>query len=223
MQKTTGNRYQFQGFFVNPCYDDPSIFLICGPQTEITDEVRKIALSLRADHYLDTLRNFYVWMRENLTPLKLSPKASKEETDAHYAKLIRMQFQRSAHEVVTSRVSTGCSDAGLVVTSFARSCGVPAVFVHAALDRWVRALQNPKDDDSGIRGHAFIEVYIENHWYLLDSTTSDFSLLYDVNQARLQKWYIPFAKSIEPWDSGIVDLNSNRRIMRELFADYKLS
>ena len=70
-----------------------------------------------------------------------------------------------------------------------------------------------------IRGHILVEIFVDGEWYLVDSTAGKLFLAYDKNNPSLPDGYYVFAKSIEVWDSGVLNERENSRAMCSLFAD----
>ena len=187
----------FRGYFLNVDYSNPELFLQCGPQTRITDEIAAIADQFNDKKDLSTIIEIYGWMMRNLRGVEGE------------------KFGRTSHEIITSGGVTGCTDYGLAFASLARAKGIPSVFIQTARIDWIEAR---KSSNSGmIVGHILVEVFIEGKWYLVDSTSGRLYLNYDRNNFSLPDGYYVFAKSIEVWDSGAKNERENWQMMMDLF------
>ncbi|HQC16026.1 hypothetical protein [Mesotoga prima] len=85
----------FRGYFLNVDYSNPELFLQCGPQTRITDEIAAIADQFNDKKDLSTIKEIYGWMMRNLRGVEGE------------------KFGRTSHEIITSGGVTGCTDYGL--------------------------------------------------------------------------------------------------------------
>jgi hypothetical protein len=187
----------FRGYFLNVDYSNPELFLQCGPQTRITDEIAAIADQFNDNKDISTIKEIYGWMMRNLSGVEGE------------------KFGRTSHEIITSGGVTGCTDYGLAFVSLARAKGIPSVFIQTARIDWIEARK--KSNSGMIIGHILVEVYIDGKWYLVDSTSGRLYLNYDRNNFSLPDGYYVFAKSIEVWDSGAKDEKENWQMMMDLF------
>lgn len=195
----------FRGYFQNVDYSDPTVFLQHGEQTCLTSEILAVAQLFNNRKGISTLREIYRWMFDNL-----------RDGDAD-------KFGRTAHEIVRSRVVTGCTDWGLVFAALARAKGIPAVVVQSAKIRWIKKVNRAGQYARPVFGHIFVEVYIGDQWYLVDSQNGFIWDDYDVNNFCLPYGYYVFAKSIEVWDTGVRNLEENNRVMTCLFTGFDTS
>ncbi|RAM59312.1 hypothetical protein DS67_00400 [Mesotoga sp. SC_4PWA21] len=193
----------FRGYFLNVDYSYPELFLQCGPQTRITDEIAAIADQFNDNKNLSTIKEIYGWMMGNLRGVEGE------------------KFGRTSHEIITTGGVTGCTDYGLAFVSLARAKGIPSVFIQTARIDWIEARK--KSNSGMIVGHILVEVYLEEKWYLVDSTSGRLYLNYDRNNFSLPDGYYVFAKSIEVWDSGAKDEKENWQMMMDLFWIFDLS
>lgn len=86
-------------------------------------------------------------------------------------------FRRTADELFRSRVLGGCSDFALAELCLFRAVGIPSRMVITANADWIYEYR--KDPLALSEGHSFIEVYLEDRWYLVDSTYRCFFSGYD--------------------------------------------
>jgi len=114
----------FRGYFLNVDYSYPELFLQCGPQTRITDEIAAIADQFNDNKNLSTIKEIYGWMMGNLRGVEGE------------------KFGRTSHEIITTGGVTGCTDYGLAFVSLARAKGIPSVFIQTARIDWIEQERN---------------------------------------------------------------------------------
>ena len=168
------NRFDiFDGVYV-----DPQDYLESGPQSTISLANQDIIDGELGDlePTLDALRVIYEWKRENF--------------NTNHAKGEFLGTQ-TVDNLITTRVLTGCNDHALLVASVARHYGVPAVLVNAAGIQW--AIDYTRGKAKSFSGHAFVEVYIDGIWILVDVVTGQYIIGYDPTNPGL-----PLPRSIEP-------------------------
>lgn len=198
------NQEVFKGYFINPEYDNLELFLQTGTQTKAYDIVKERSREINDNKDISTLAEIF---REvtNISNVK------SEDPDRFYDNV----------EYIYERGLTGCTDYGLVFAALAREKGIPTVFVQAAKADWVYDAQQNNGRHIYVRGHIFVEVYINGYWYLVDSTAGKAFISYDRNNFNLPNGYIAFAKSLE-----VLDVNNGASHTREektkVFADFDL-
>lgn len=195
----------FRDYFQNVDYSNPTMFLQHGEQTRLTPEILAVAQLFNIHKDISTLREIYLWMFNNL-----------RDGDGD-------KFGRTAHEIVSSRIVTGCTDWGLVFATLARAKGVPAIFVQAGWIRWIKKVNRVGQCARPVYGHIFVEAYIDSQWCLVDSMRGFLYRDYDADSFCLPHSYYIFAKSIEVWDTGVRNLEENNRVMTRLFTGFDTS
>jgi transglutaminase-like putative cysteine protease len=193
----------FKGFFKNPDYSDPAVFLYSGTQTAMSPDLEKLAKGINDKRDFSTLVQIYDAVRT----IPFSETGDK--------------FALTADEI-TRRGLTGCTDYGLVFAALARYKGIPTVFLQSARVDWVEDLQAENSLAGWARGHILVEVFIDGEWYLVDSTAGKIYLDYDKTNFSIDDGYYVFSKSIEVWDAGIEDGERNRTVMWQLFRNFDL-
>ncbi|HHX11165.1 MAG TPA: transglutaminase domain-containing protein [Firmicutes bacterium] len=195
----------FPGYFKDVDRSDPNAFLQTGDQTKITPAIRHVANGFNSKKDVSTLQEIFQWMRSNL-------RGGEGE-----------KFARTADEIISSRIATGCTDYGLAFASLARAKRIPTVFVQSAKIDWIELLVHGAEGaHHAIHGHIYVEVYIDGKPYLVDSTTGKMFLGYNPNNLSLPDGYYAFAKSIEVWDSGVANESENSEAMQRLFRRFDL-
>ena len=128
-------------------------------------------------------------------------------------------FQKTADELFQSRVLGGCSDFALVELVFYRALNIPARMVVTANVDWL--LEYRRSPLSMTEGHCFIEVYLEDRWYLVDPT---FNWLF--SEYRPDSPYYPHgeyfcSRGRDFWEMGISSIHDFNRTLRELAGKYQ--
>lgn len=190
----------FKGFVENIDYSNPEAFLREGELTNFTDRVKKVADKINDEQDLTTIRAIWKELK------KMSDKNVKEE-----------KFELSADEILENGYLNGCGQYATVFATICRYKGIPAVQVHALNVDYIQ--KKPVSSS----GHVFVEVFIEDTWYLVDSTTGKIFLDYDVNNFSYNigngiKYYM-FAKSIDNADAGIDSMNKMSNSVRKTFPN----
>lgn len=159
-----GNRPQvdFSRFTDSELPEAATPWLAPSPQTQVTERIsrevaaihgrnRRERLYLVMDHVWNTF-TFNSWDNQRM-------------------------FTRSADDLVRERTLGGCADYALVLATFFRAQRIPTRLVMTTSVEWLTAYRN--NPLSMPDGHVLVEVYLEDHWALLDPT---FRLLYDQYQ-----------------------------------------
>ena len=199
------NQQTFRGYIQNADYADPAAFLQQGEQTRLTADILAIAGRFNNRKDVSTLREISRWMRSNLSN--------------GYAD----KFGRTAHQIVNSRLVTGCTDYGLVFAVLARAKGIPVVFVQSARIKWIKTVDRTGRQVRPVYGHVFVEPYIKGQWYLVDSMAGFLYRDYDADNFCLPCGYYVFAKSIDVWDTGVRNTEENNLNMMRLFTGFDIS
>jgi hypothetical protein len=125
----------------------------------------------------------------------------KANTRKHTGSKARVLVRRTASELLKARTLSGCNDWGILFTTLARACGLPAIYVKAIKKSWARRWM--EGDESGKHlGHVFIEVYVNKKWILVDSTTGFYYTKYKPSEPNLPRGHYAYSKSKDPWDIG---------------------
>lgn len=181
----------FAGFFRNPDYSDPSVFLADGTQTKPGSLIKDAASKIAGKNQEEKLSAIYAWIYNNMFGV------SGPAADA-------VKFTRTAEEIVASKFLTGCTDYALVYAAVARECGIPSVIVDALRVDWITDMQvKASSAMANVRGHFFVEAYADGKWFLVDSTAGYIYPEYDNRNFSLPSGYYAMTKSLDVWDSGL--------------------
>lgn len=196
--------FDFTKFHDSPLPKDIAVWLVGGGQSTITPRIKaeagKISGKNRRERLFKAMR--YMW---------------------HYFAYDRWlktrAFMRTADELYESRVLGGCSDYALAQITLFRAVGIPSRMVVTANVDWMyQYLKNPL---TMTEGHSFIEVFLEDRWYLVDSTYRYFFSEYDPERASYPHGEYLCKKGIDFWDIGIKNLEDMDRILRDVALNYQ--
>ncbi len=88
---------------------------------------------------------------------------------------------RTAHEIISSKCSTGCTDWTLAFVALARAKGISATVTETVSDRWVIESQRAGCLKLPKEGHFFSEIYTgirsNNGWEIADPTFGGFTTI----------------------------------------------
>jgi hypothetical protein len=123
-------------------------------------------------------------------------------------------FSRSAGELFDERILGGCSDFALAQVTLFRAVGVPARLVLTANTDWMISFQ--ENDLLIPAGHVFIEAYLEDRWYLVDSTYRVMFEGYKMESKSLPRNEYLFERGKDFWSLGIKDVDSLNRVYQPM-------
>lgn len=198
----------FKGYFKNPDYTDPSVFLQTGVQTKAGENIKKVCEKINDKRDISTLKEIF----KIVSNLKHIDGGIKHSATA---------------EQVLEEGTNGCTRNALLFASLAREKGIPTVLINSAHVKWIEEIQNNPNVDRTINasGHFFVEVFLSDEkWYLIDSTAGRIFTNYDRNNFSIKSGdrdYYIYAKSIEVFDSR---MNSEKigLVQRCLFEKFDL-
>lgn len=99
---------------------------------------------------------------------------------------------------------------------------IPTVYIQAGKLEWIKKLQEDTEDARRVEGHIFLEINLNNKWYLFDPTNGYLFLDYDYHNLNLPKNYIAYAKSLNGHEVGNTSLEENNQIMKDYFMNYDI-
>ena len=79
-----------------------------------------------------------------------------------------LMFKRSFNALYESKTLGGCADFALIDVALFRIFHIPARIVLTINQKWYK--HNKFNENSIPHGHTFVEVYLDNQWYLIDSS-----------------------------------------------------
>lgn len=133
------------------------------------------------------------------------------------------KFECTAEEIFDRRTFSGCSDIGLAISPILRYKGVPTIYVESASIEWIKDLQDNNDNKEFMRGHIFLEIYLDNKWYLYDPTFHLVYDNYDYNNLCLPRDYYVFAKGMNSFDLGVHSVKEEKELATNILKDFAVS
>lgn len=183
-------------------------FLINSKQSQVGEEILSFSQMIGDINSIEDVAKLYKIFKEEFD------RDSKQEME---------KFKRTTEEIVKSRIYSGCNDAGLVLSTILRLKGIPTVFVSSAHTSWIKNHQEQNEDARKVQGHIFLEIYLNNKWYLFDSMAGMIYDNYDYTNLSLPKDYYVFRKTLNNHNFGAYTLEDDIRIMQEIFKDFDLN
>jgi transglutaminase-like putative cysteine protease len=199
------NRYpfDFEKFHDSSIPRDVTTWLTGGEQSRITARIRteaeKISGKNRRERLFKAMR--HVW-----------------QYFSYDRWLNTLKFTRTADELYENRVLGGCSDYALAEIVMFRALGIPSRMVVTANVDWM--YQYRLDGLAMAEGHSFIEVFLEDRWYLLDSTYRWLFSDYDPEYPSYPHGEYFCRRGKDFWEMGFKSGEDLERILRERASSY---
>ena len=99
--------------------------------------------------------------------------------------------KRTADQIITDKLSTGCTDTALVFISITRAKGIPTKYVEVFSKKWLE-----KGGDI-LAGHVYAECFINDKWMQIDPHLCRIHPLIDYHNYEI------YEKGLDSWDLGI--------------------
>lgn len=181
-----------------PLPADTINWLAPGKQSDVTPAIADFAAQLKSGH---------ITRRQQLWSIIESLKGRfKYDLDMSV-----VANERSAHQVLESGVLGDCTDYALMTATLSRAMGIPARVVYGASAHWIDALQR------GVAyipsSHAFVEVYLENDWFLVNPAWSRIEGRASDYLEVLPGAYLPNTRMVDFWAIGILDVDDMKRFL----------
>ncbi len=158
------------------------IWLKEGKQSKVTKSIKKLVSKFSGNDF-EKIESIIRWMDKNLKQCK------------DYKKILKIFARRNVNKVLEDGFTTGCHDNALVFATLCRAVGIPAKYI-MGIDKL-----NPKN-----RGHCVIEVYVNEHWIIVDQSKRTISL--DIKTSDFYKKNFIVGKGLNSWDIGIKSFKS---------------
>jgi len=175
-----------------------------GKQSRVTPFISQLAGNLRGENRRESLYNAmdYVW-REFSYDGWLNSAA----------------FSRTSEDIFQSGILGGCSDFALVQATLFRAVGVPSRIVMTANADWMLNFRTNKMSMG--EGHSFIEVYLEDRWYLVDPTYRILFSAYDPDDKSYPHGEYFCARGKDFWDMGVKGMADSDRVLKQRAMKYE--
>jgi len=199
-----GYPFDFARFHDSPLPEDVAFWLRGGGQSmttaKIETEARKISGKTRRERLFKAMRHMWQYFT--------------------YDRWLKTRaFVRTAGELYESGVLGGCSDYALAQITLFRAVGIPSRMVVTANVDWM--YQYVKNPLTMTEGHSFIEVFLEDRWYLVDSTYRYFFSEYVPVSVSYPHGEYLCKKGVDFWDIGIKSLDDMDRLLRDVALNYQ--
>ena len=180
-----------------------ALWLQNGLQSQSTGKILKIVNKIRGRNRRESLYNAvdYIWKT-----------FSYDECSNPLA------FQRTAGELFRVMSLGGCSDFALVQITLFRSLGIPSKLIITANVDWL--LQCRSNPLAMTEGHCFIAVFLEDKWYLMDTTYRFIYSEYDASNPSLPHGEYYCNEGLDFWDMGIGSISEVDRIFGDMAKRY---
>lgn len=192
---TTINRENLESLLVND------------GQNKVGPAIKEFAQEFEKIESIDDIVNLYQVFRTNM----------KHDVDK-----IIPKFERTSEEIIASKVRSGCSDVGTALAPILRLKGIPTIYVQSAHIDWIKDFYEKNENATRVRGHIFLEIYLDNKWMLFDPTNGHLYPDYDYNNKYLPQGCIAFSKSLNGHELGFVSLKTNNDKMMEIYKGKEL-
>jgi hypothetical protein len=173
-------------------------FLKEGPQTKISNKIKKIAKSLKSSDDEKTIKNIIEWIHKNLL--------QKFPTDeAHFRK-------RTADQIIESGYRTGCGDVTVVFISLCRAAGIPASYIESINIKSLTKKEVEKIDLNFLwsrhGGHVFSRVLINGRWIYVDPSSGKINFKVEIFGKERRDKYVIVDEGLDSWNLGVGDKES---------------
>jgi len=179
----------------------------------MSNEMKEFAKGLKIKTIDDMVyfdKAYYTYFR--------SPNSDEEKESIDFQK-----FKLDAKEIFERKVYGGCSDRGISIAPILRYLGIPTVYLEAAKIEWIEKIQEDIKKVNSMAGHIFLEIYLDNKWYLYDPTFHLVYDNYDFNNSCLPRNYVAFSKGMNQKSLGVIDVKSEQKLAYDSLKDYDLS
>lgn len=192
--------FDFERFHDKPLTEEVAVWLDGGEQSKITDRIMRVAEKIKGSCRRERLYKAMQVVWRYFT---------------YDGWLSAVKFERTADELYKSRKLGGCSDFALVEIVLFRTVGIPAKMVITANVDWM--VQYQMGSYYPMEGHSFIEVFLEDKWYLVDSTYRWLYSGYDPKRPSYPHGEYFLMRGKDFWDMGLRNADDMKRLF-EAFA-----
>ena len=189
--------FDFTEFQDGPIPEEIAVWLEGGEQSTVTpriaDEARRVFGRNRREQLFRAMR--HIW-----------------QSFSYDQWLNARMFLRTADDLFESRVLGGCSDFAVVEITLFRALGIPARMVITANVAWMEEYR--QNGLAMTAGHSFIEVFLEDRWFLVDSTYRQFYTDHDPDSPSYPHGEYFCKRGKDFWDVGIRDIKDLDYMLR---------
>jgi len=193
-------------------YDNPDKYLSQGEQSKISD-TKAIEKLYSEKKDMDHLCSIYNWLTSEFS--------SFTARGGHIGVV-------TVDQLLKERKLGGCHDYALVYSAVARHFGYPSVMLETASISWIKQFQEDREKAKAHKGHVFVEIYLDNKWILIDTTSGWYVkdnynpaepvIPLDKNNSEQQKeiyGYYAYLKGLDSWEMNIQSNSDTQNAMDE--------
>lgn len=129
-----------------------------------------------------------------------------------------LSFTRTAVELFSSKVLGGCSDYALVQSVLFRALGIPSRLVLTVDVEWMEKYKS--NQLYMTRGHVFIEVFLEEEWYLVDTAYRTFYTEYRPERKNYPRDLYYVFRATDYWELGIRSVDDVNRLFKSFALEF---
>ncbi len=172
-------------------------------QSSANDEIRDFCENISEINSIDDLKEldkifFEYFSRDTSTP----------------------KFSRSVIDIFNSKTFSGCSDIGMMMATILREKGIPTIYVETANVDWLNKEINNLPGHEVMQGHIFLEILLDEKWYLYDPTFHVVYDNYDSSNNNYPRRYYVFAKGENANSLGVYNVKDERTLAISKLGNY---
>ncbi len=130
------------------------------------------------------------------------------------------KFSRSVIDIFNSKTFSGCSDIGMMMATILREKGIPTIYVETANVDWLNKEINNLPGHEVMQGHIFLEILLDEKWYLYDPTFHVVYDNYDSSNNNYPRRYYVFAKGENANSLGVYNVKDERTLAISKLGNY---
>lgn len=133
------------------------------------------------------------------------------------------KFACTSEEIFERKTFSGCSDIGLAISAILRMKGIPTIYVESAKIEWIGYVHKNDVRQEFMQGHIFLEIYLNDKWYLYDPTFHLVYDNYDYMNFFLPRGYYAFAKALNCHEFDVHSVADEKKVGKEVIKDFAIS
>ena len=194
-------------------YENPELYLAPGTQSSLdkkySDEIRT-QITIESNS-IKGVAEIFRWKQDHFSTYSAGGKFIGQIT---------------VNQIMNEKILSGCHDHALVLVSVLREYGFPAIMVDTAGIQWALDYSEGKRED--FAGHVFVEVYVDDSWVLINSTSGEYVEDYDpynpvipMTNSDESIGYYALLKGLDPEEYGIASLQQLREYLKAFAKESK--
>jgi hypothetical protein len=164
--------------------------------------VLTLASDFKSGGTLATISEICYWIKDNLS-IAQDPAG-------------QTLFARHINEILESRKVAGCHDIGVVFAALARARGLTVNYMQTFNIEDIQNYQRNPQSIGAASGHVFCDVWLDDHWVLVDPGAPCYYEGYDLNNKYFPGVKVIYKKGLDSWDIGIKSFSDMTKATREV-------